>query len=162
MPIWTPHWTVQRPGEPDETFDGNTLVYAGASAAWELLLGRTAVNSFGAAHGHIAVGSGSAALSLRDLDLAGPLKARQPLMPGYPRHDRSNREAAARIVFKASFPDGVAEFAWNEVGLANGPSGGRLFNRQIKALGTKPPGTPGLGWVVVLTFEITPEAAASP
>lgn len=41
------------------------------------------------------------------------------------------------LTFKATFGTGAANFAWNEWGIANASTGGRLFNRKVASLGTK-------------------------
>lgn len=41
------------------------------------------------------------------------------------------------LAFKSTFGTSAANFAWNEWGIANAASGGRLFNRKAASLGTK-------------------------
>lgn len=160
--ICLPRWRIIRPGLPDLCFDGNLLLYRGARVAWALLIAEDgAPTPFDTSNAYIAVGNGSTVPDPSQTDLMGTSTERRAVSATYPRHTSVNGEPATTIVYRAAFPDGVAEFHWQEVGLANSSSGPTLFNRRVRDIGDKPAGVPDPGWVVDLTFIIQPAPAAS-
>lgn len=143
-------------------FESNMLLYPGARAAWSLLIAEDdAPDPFSNSNAYIAVGNGGTVPDPSQTGLMGTSTARRPMEATYPRHTSVNGEPAAVIVFRAAFPDGVAEFHWNEIGLANSSSGPILFNRRTRDIGDKPAGVPSPGWVTDLIFQIQPAPGAS-
>lgn len=175
--LWTPRWYVYSlpPAAARRTplnashavllarstrysqFDGNALMFGGSSAMWELLMGRT-FTPFDADNAYIGVGDGTAATDPGQTDLQGATTVRTFMVDGYPSHTVANSQATISVEFRAAFGAGQAEFVWNEVGLFNAGSGGRMFNRRVKQLGAKPV---GYTKVVACAFEIQPETGST-
>lgn len=158
LPRWT-IWKYQGDGALDEQVDveGNALSYGGSSAVWEMLMGRS-FTPYNNANAYIGVGNGGAAPDPNQTDLQGATTIRKEMESGYPLHFPGNNEAAASIIFRAVFGPGEAEFGWKEVGLFNAAASGRMFNRRVRDLGTKPTGRT---WQVSCAFIIKPEAGGS-
>ena len=56
------------------------------------------------------------------------------------------------IVFRASFDDATANFAWRESAVTNGSGVGAIsMNRKVASLGTKVTGT----WTLQITISLT-------
>ena len=147
--IWRATWIVEKWREdgvrPYETRSaaGNLLVYGGASALWEQLIASGAVTAFNAANAHLGVGDSSAAAVNTQTDLqAVTNKARRVMDGGYPAHtDGTGAASNADCEWRATFGSGTANFAWNEAGLFNAASGGRMLNRKgLTGFGTKSAG----------------------
>lgn len=56
------------------------------------------------------------------------------------------------ITYQATFGSGVAEYKWNEWGLANAASGGAMVNRKVLNLGSKGPGS---SWTLAVGVALT-------
>lgn len=144
--------------QADEPFDvvevdGNLLVYGGASALWHRLTGGTSVTAFDATNAYLGVGDSSTAAAATQTDLqATTNKLRKAMDATYPQHtDGTGAAGNAQVVFRSTFESADANFAWNEWGVFNAASGGRMLNRKVQALGTK---TAGSVWQLTVTLSL--------
>lgn len=143
---WRAHATVHkyRAGEAEpyavEEHPGNLLMYGGASLLWERLIG-TSVTAFNNANAYLAVGNSSFAATPTQGDMQGTAH-REAMDATYPIHTSGATQADASIVFKSTYEDGDAEFAWQEWGLFNHVSDqtNNMLNRKVFSGGTKAPG----------------------
>lgn len=116
----------------------NHLVQAGIGAA---------VTPFNNANSYIGVGDSSTAFAAGQTDLvAATNKTRKAMDATYPSGGSNV------ITFRATFGTGDANFAWNEWGTFNAPSGGTMLNRKVESLGTK---TNTQTWQFTTTLTIT-------
>lgn len=161
---WTVEWTVEKfHGEPtpdDDPYEtvvvpGNLLTYGGASNLIECLIGNgtgTAAQTltyFNNGNAYLGVGDSSSAVAATQTDLqAATNKLRVAMEATYPTHTDGTTSAAASAVWKSSFSTSQANWAWNEIALFNGSSGGRMLNRKLVSLGTK---TSADTWTLTLT-----------
>lgn len=131
--------------------EGNLLVYGGASALWERLIG-TSVTAFDNTNAHLGVGDSSTAAAATQTDLqAATNKLRKAMDATYPQHtDGTGAAGNAQIVYKSTFGSSDANFAWAEWATFNASSAGRMLNRKVEALGTKTTGT----WVLTVTLTL--------
>jgi hypothetical protein len=135
--------------------EDNLLMYGGASALWESLLGNgtstsgQALTFFNNTNAYIGVGDSTTAAAATQTDLqASTNKLRKVMNATYPQHTDATTSGAASCVFQATFGSTDANFAWNEWGIFNGSSGGRMLSRKQESLGTKSSGT----WVFTATL----------
>lgn len=145
---WRAKWTLDKflsgIQDPYETVivDHNLLMYGGASCLWECLIGNgtsTAAQTltyFSNARAYLGTGTSSTAEAATQTDLqAGGVRAAMTTL--YPTHTDATTSGSATCTWKAAFGTSVANQAWNEVGLFNASSGGRMLNRKVVSLGTK-------------------------
>ncbi len=132
--------------------EGNLLTYGGASILWEALIG-AAITAFSNANAYIGVGDSSTAAAATQTDLqAATNKLRKAMDATYPQHtDGTGASSNAQIVFKSTFGSGDANFAWQEWGIFNASSSGRMLNRKVESLGTKTTGT----WTMTVTLSLS-------
>lgn len=140
------------------SIDGNLLMYGGASAQWQTLIGNGTTTSgqaltyFNNANAHIGVGDSSTAEAATHTDLqAATNKLRKAMDATYPQHTDGTVVGSASAVWRATFATGDANWAWNEWGLFNGSSGGRMLNRKVQSLGTK---TSAASWQLTVTLSL--------
>lgn len=152
---WTPEQIAA--GEADEALletierEGNLLLIGGASALWQRLIG-TGVTAFDNSNAHLGVGNSSTAAADSQTDLQGASKTRKAMDATYPQHTDSTSSAGAKsIVFKSTFATGDANHAWDEWGVFNASSAGRMLNRKVEALGTK---TSAATWALTVTLSL--------
>lgn len=141
--------------DPYEVLDipGNLLVYGGASALWHRLIGGTDVDAFSNANAHIGVGSSSTAAAATQTDLqATTNKLRKAMDSTYPQHTDGTTSGAHEITFRSTFGSSDANFAWNEWGIFNASSSGRMLNRKVENLGTK---TAGSTWQLTIVLSLS-------
>lgn len=162
---WHPHWKldkymgdfnseseiVKAGIKPYETveFDGNCLLNEGINAAmWPLICG-TGGTAFSEANSYLGVGDSSTGAAATQTGLQAAVnKYYQAVDTGYPTVG-TNQQA----VWKATIAGANANFAWNEVTVANGNSDASTnLNRVVQALGTKAEGTT---WVLTLTVTLS-------
>lgn len=139
---------------PTETIDreGNLLVYGGASALWDLLIGAGTVAAFTNAVAHIGVGNSATAAAATQTDLVGASKDRQPMEATYPQHtDGTGASTNADIVFRSVWGTAEGNFAWEEWGVFNAAAAGRMLNRKVESLGTK---TSAATWTLTVTLTL--------
>jgi hypothetical protein len=139
---------------PYDTFIGtpNLLLIGGASALWERLVG-TAITAFDNANAYIGVGDSTTAAVDTQTDLvAATNKLRVAMDATYPQHtDSTSSNAAKTITFKSTFSTAQANFAWQEWGVFNATSAGRMLNRKVESLGTK---TSAATWALTVTISM--------
>lgn len=117
--------------------DGNLLMYGGASALWQRLIG-TAVTAFSNANAYIGVGDSSTATTATQTNLQAVTNTHREAMDStYPVHTDGTDSAAASIVFRSTFEAADANFDWNEWGIFNASTDGVMLNRKVVSLGTK-------------------------
>jgi hypothetical protein len=126
---------------------GNLLLNGGVSCLWQALMGNgttTAGQSltyFNNAQAAIAVGDSTTAAAATQTDMqASTNKVRLPMDTGYPSQSDGTSSGATTITFRGTAGTSVANWAWNEWGVANSTTNGtgRLLNRKVESLGTKP------------------------
>lgn len=127
-----------------EHYEDNLLMYGGVSNIWQCLIGNgtaTAAQTltyFNNGNAHIAVGDSSTAEAATQTDLqAASNKLRKAMDATYPSHTDGTTSGAATVTFRSTFGTSDANWAWNEWGIFNGSSGGRMLNRKVASLGTK-------------------------
>ena len=135
---------------------GNALTTGGASALWERLIG-TSITAFDNTNAYIGVGdsttanSGGTASTNNDL-VAATNKMRKAMDATYPQHTDSTSSATADdIVFRSTFATTDANWAWQEWGIFNASTAGRMLNRKVESLGTK---TSAATWVLTITLSL--------
>ena len=119
------------------------LTDAGKDHIAAVLIGEP-VTDYDGANSYLGVGDSSAAFAASQTDLQGT-SDRKLTDPGNP--ERVNNT----LTFRATWPDGDAEFAWEEVGLFNASTGGTMMLREVQSLGTKPSGQ---AWRLTLTVDV--------
>ena len=158
---WEVHWRVEK--FLSKTFDDvlatgeqpyevcsdvqNIILDTGANEMLKLIGGVAGATAFSAANAKIYVGSDSTAEAASQTGvIATTNKAYAGMDSGYPS------VSGRTIVFRASFDDASANFAWNEAAITNGSGAGAIaMNRKVSALGTKTTGT----WTLQLTISLT-------
>jgi hypothetical protein len=141
-------------GDPYEVLDidGNMLVYGGSSALWHRLIGGSTVTAFNAGAAHIGVGDSTTAAAAGQTDLqAATNKARKAMDAGYPSHTEGTTSGSETVTFKATFGATDANFAWQEWGVFNASTAGRMLNRKVSSLGTK--ANPAV-WALTVTISL--------
>lgn len=128
--------------------EGNLGMYGGISCLWQCLIGNgtatpaQTLTYFDNANAHIGVGDSSTAAVATHTDLqAVTNKVRRPMDTGFPTHSDGTSSGSATITFKSIFGSADGNFAWNEWGIFNRSSAGRMLNRKVSSLGTKSAGT---------------------
>ncbi|MEM3612748.1 MAG: hypothetical protein QXQ85_02850, partial [Candidatus Bathyarchaeia archaeon] len=108
----------QKPYSIEES-SHNCFLIEGMNEMWNLILGigGTAYNS---ANAYIGVGDSTTAESENQTGLTGTNKYYKGMASGYPKGPSEAGDKKA--IFRAIFASGEAEFAWNEVTVANGNS----------------------------------------
>ena len=131
---------------------GNLLVYGGASALWQRLIG-TGVTAFDNSNAYIGVGDSSTAAAATQTDLqAVTNKQREAMDATYPQHtDGTSSSSNAQITFKSTFETGDANFTWSEWGIFNASTSGRMLNRKVFSGGTK---TSSDTWSLTITITL--------
>ncbi|MEV6033580.1 hypothetical protein AB0L65_20665 [Nonomuraea sp. NPDC052116] len=138
--------------------EGNLLMHGGASALWQMLIGNGTASAgqpltyFNAANAYLGVGDSTTAAAATQTDLqATTNKLRKAMDSSFPAHGDGTASTNATIVFRSTFASGDANFAWNEWGIFNGASGGRMLNRKVEALGTK---TSAAAWTLSVALTL--------
>ena len=158
---WEVHWRVEK--FLSKTFDEvlatgeqpyevcsdvqNIILDTGANEMLKLIGGVGGATAFSAANAKIYVGSDSTTEAASQTGvIATTNKAYAGMDSGYPS------VSGRTIVFRASFDDSTANFAWNEAAITNGSGVSAIaMNRKVSALGTKTTGT----WTLQLTISLT-------
>jgi hypothetical protein len=96
------------------------------------------------------VGDGTASAAATQTDLQGSNKFRAPMEAGFPVHSDGTGSGAEEIEFEAVYEDGEANFSWEEWGIFNASSSGRMLNRKVEDLGTKAGGV----WTLTITLSL--------
>jgi hypothetical protein len=131
---------------------GNLLVYGGASALWQRLIG-TGVTAFDNGNAYLGVGDDSTAAAATQTDLvAATNKHREAMDATYPVHsDGTGSSSNATITYKSTFETGDANFTWSEWALFNASTSGRMLNRKVFSGGTK---TSADAWSLTVTITL--------
>lgn len=145
--------------DPTEVIEreGNLLMYGGASLLWEALMGNgtdTAAQTLtyiDDTNGYIGVGNSNTAAAATQTDLLGT-DDRVVFDGSYPDHTDGTGSGAEDIVFKSTFTTGDANFDWEEWGVFNAATGGRMLNRKVESLGTK---TVAASWAFTVTLSLS-------
>lgn len=122
----------------------NLFLTAGISEVLKLAVGGSAT-AYNATNARLCVGDSSTAAAAGQTDLLGSNKFRQ-LVDGAPSVVNNT------VTFVATFAAANANFAWNEVGVANHASAGQMWSRTVQALGTK--ANPAV-WVLTWALSIS-------
>lgn len=126
---------------------GNLLMNGGVSCLWECLMGNgtstagQTLTFFSNARAAIGVGDSTTAAAATQTDMqAASNKTRVGMDSGYPSHTDGTSSGAATITFRSTFDTSTANFAWQEWGVFNSSTAatGRMLNRKVESLGTKP------------------------
>jgi len=143
---WTPEQIASgESGAPYEVqeVDGNLLTYGGASLLWECLIGNgtataaQALTYLSTAQARIGVGNSSTAAAATQTDLQGGSKTRKAIDAAPTHTDGTGASSNAQVQFVATFTTSDANHAWEEWGLFNASTGGRMLNRKVQSMGTK-------------------------
>ncbi len=160
---------TKRDAETNEVYEtiagqGNLLMYGGASAVWESLighgstLGNDALTYFNDTNAAIGVGTSSS----RELPTQTNLAAGNPnervragMDMGYPQHKPGNSEEASSVTFSSTFGRNDANFDWREWGIFNSTRDGAgiMLNRKVpeEGLGSK---TSKGTWTLTVTLTL--------
>lgn len=145
MECWTPKikWRVDKFDSSLTQYSliegtGNLLMYGGASAVWERLIG-TGVTAFDNSNAFLAVGDSAVVVAPTQTNLqAASNKVFKGMDVSFPDHtDGTGSSSNASITFKSTFDTSDANFTWAEWGLFNGNTSDRMLNRKVAAMGTK-------------------------
>ncbi len=156
---WQVQWRIDKYRADDRSapYDtvsgaGNLLVYGGASALWQRLIG-TGVTAFDNSNAYLGVGDSSTAAAATQTDLqAATNKHREAMDATYPVHsDGTGSSSNATITYKSTFETGDANFAWAEWALFNASTSGRMLNRKVFSGGTK---TSADAWSLTVTITL--------
>jgi len=127
-------------------FAGNVLLNEGINELWTLVCG-TGATQFSNAAAYMGVGDSATAADATQTGLqAATNKLYKAMDATYPTYG-----ASQKATWRATFGSADANFAWNEITVANGGSdASKNLNRLVQAMGTKASGST---WVA--TLEIT-------
>lgn len=125
----------------------NIVLDTGANEMLKLIGGVSGATAFSAANAKIYVGDSATAEAASQTGvLATTNKAYAGMDSGYPI------ASGRTLVYRASFDDSTANFAWNESAITNGSGVGAIsMNRKVASLGTKATGT----WTLQITISLT-------
>ncbi len=149
-------WTIRKFANDEEykndkpyeisTIDGNSLVNEGINHFLTIIGTDSKTGTpFSASNAYLIVGTGTTAVAATDTEATFTSAVKKPMVSGYPTYGTNQK-----IVFKSSYGADDANQAWNEFGVVNAATGGKLFNRKVSNQGTKISGQ-----VWELTLEIT-------
>ena len=156
---WKVQWRIDKYRADDRTAPyetvsdtGNLLVYGGASALWQRLIG-TGVTAFDNGNAYLGVGDSSTAAAATQTDLqAATNKHREAMDATYPLHtDGTGSSSNATITYKSTFETADATFAWSEWGIFNASTSGRMLNRKVFSGGTK---TSAESWSLTISLTL--------
>lgn len=124
----------------------NLFLTAGIAEVLRLAAGQSAT-AYNATNARLCVGNSGTAPVAGNTNLAGVSTFRQVV-------DAAPVIAGNQITFVATFAQANANFAWNEIGVANHASAGQMWSRSTPAggLGTK---TSAATWVLNWTLSIS-------
>lgn len=131
----------------------NLLLYGGASALWHRVIGGTTVSAFSNANAYLGVGdnSGTAAVATQTDLVAATNKTYLPMDATYPLHTDGTGSGGASCQFRATAGTATANYAWQEWGVFNASTSGRMLNRKVESLGTK---TSASTWQLLVTLTL--------
>ena len=141
--------------EPYEICEGqgNALVYGGASAFFDLLIGAANVTAFNNANAYLGVGDSTTAWAVGQTDLqAATNKNRQGQETSYPSHTDGVTSANDSCDWKSQWGTSQGNFAWQEWALFNAASAGRMLQRKVESFGTK---SSSAIWTLTITLSLS-------
>jgi hypothetical protein len=127
------------------------LMYGGAGAIFSRLVGGVVIDPFDASNSYIGIGDDNTAEAATQTDLQAAVNKHYQLVDSV-QHTDGTDAAAATITFTATFGANDGNFAWNEWGVFNAATGGRMLNRKVESLGTKSVGTT---WTLSVTITLS-------
>lgn len=128
-------------------FKDDVFLNEGINTIWTLVCGGSAT-PFNNANSYVGVGNSSAPESATQTGLQGTNKFYKKVDDGYPIYG-TNQVADWKITYE----ENEANFAWNEVTVANGNSDSAInLNRKVQSMGTKPAGEI---WGFIIRLKIT-------
>jgi len=146
---------AQQPGSPDpsalyevvETAP-NLFLTAGITEVLRLATTTGTPTSFSASNARLCVGDSTTPAAAGQTDLQASTNRFRQLV------DAAPSVSGNTVTFVATFAQGVANFAWAEIGVANASSGGAMWSRTVPAgtLGTK---TSAATWVLNWSLSIS-------
>jgi hypothetical protein len=125
--------------------DGNALVNEGINELLTILGSAASGTKYDNTNAYLIVGTGSGAADPTDTEVTFTAGVKVGMEAGYPTYGTDQK-----ITWKSSYGGDTANQAWNEFGVLNAASSGKLLNRKVSAQGTK---TSGQVWD--LELEIT-------
>lgn len=156
-PKWSVEWKVEKYAS-DEDFaagilaeeptiiEGNLLLNEGITELWTLIAS-TGATKFDNTNAYLAVGNSATAAAATDTDLLGASKLYKAMDATWPQ------VTAQSCAWRSTFGSSEANFAWEEVSVANGSSGAaKNLNRKVQSLGTKGSGTT---WTLTCTITLS-------
>lgn len=155
---WRVEWQVEKWADtarkiagfsPDEVVCAgqNIILDTGANEMLKLITG-TGGTAFNASNSYIYVGTDSTAENASQTGVisTGANRAYAGMDTGYPM------VSSRQMIYRASFGDTSANFAWNEAAILNGTGANAVaMNRKVSTLGTKASGT----WTLQITISLT-------
>lgn len=123
----------------------NVFLTAGITEVLKLAVGGTAT-AFNASNARLCVGDSNTAATAGQTDLQAATNKFRQVVDGAPS------VVGNTATFVATFAAANANFAWQEVGVANTSSGGPMWSRTVSSLGTKV--NPAV-WVLTWALSIT-------
>lgn len=134
--------------EPDDVvYDTqNIILDVGANEMLKLISG-TGGTAFSSANAYIFVGTDTSTENAAQTGVlaTGSNRAYAKIDSGYPS------VSGRQLVYRASFGDNEANFAWNEASITNGIGTNSIsMNRKVSPLGTKTTGT----WTIQITVSL--------
>ncbi len=155
---WRVEWQVEKWADtarklagfaPDEVtcVGQNIILDTGANEMLKLITG-TGGTAYNAANSYIYVGTDSTPENAGQTGViaTGASRAYAAMDTGYPM------VTARQMIYRASFGDTSANFAWNEASILNGTGANAIaMNRKVATLGTKASGT----WTLQITISLT-------
>lgn len=126
-------------------FEGNIALNEGINLLFTLICGGTGT-PWSSANAYIGVGDGTTTESPDQTGLQGTNKYYKGMDSGYPTYG-----SAQKATWRSTFGTTEANFAWNEITVANGSSDTAVnLNRKVQSMGTKASGT-----IWIATLEIS-------
>lgn len=140
--------------EPYETrYTDNLLTYGGASLIWEALIGATFGTDprqfLNTTNAYIGVGTGVTAAAAGDTTLQTETTRKQCTAV---THTDATTSGGASCAFVTTFGTSDANVHWQEWGILNKATVGRLLNHKVEDLGTK---TSAASWQFTVTLTLS-------
>lgn len=123
----------------------NLFLTAGINTVLLLAAGQAAT-AFSTSNARLCVGDSTTAAAAGQTDLQASTNKTRQIVDSAPTVTNN------QITFVATFGTGSANYAWQEVGVANASSGGQMWSRTVQSLGTK---TSAASWVLNWTLSIS-------
>ena len=126
--------------------DGNCLTNEGINEVWKLICG-TGGTQYDNSNANLIVGTGTGAAAATDTESTFTSGVKKAMESGYPTYGTDQK-----AVWKASYGSSDANQAWQEFGVLNAASSGKLLNRKVSDQGTK---SSGQTWDLTLTITLS-------